>query len=112
VRTRAWLSNGLEMPKKRKDGDTYTSKNGYHYTRVDGKWRLTHHLIAEEKLGRPLHREERVSFKDRDRTNLAPDNLKVSPKQGGREARITYLETKIRIFQEELDELKAMRVDA
>jgi hypothetical protein len=53
------------------------AKNNYHYTRTEEKWRLTHHLIAEEKLGRPLHEDERVVFRDRDRTNLNPDNIEV-----------------------------------
>jgi hypothetical protein len=64
-----------------KDGDTNVSANGYHYTRQNGKFRLTHHIIAEEKLGRPINTEtEVVRFKDKDKTNLSPDNIEAIPK--------------------------------
>jgi len=58
-------------------GDTRVSLNGYHYTRTEDKWELTHRLIAEEKLGRPLAEDERIRFADNDRTNLDPDNIVV-----------------------------------
>lgn len=45
-------------------GDTRVSPNGYHYTRTESGWRLTHHLVAERILGRPLEPDERVQFKD------------------------------------------------
>jgi hypothetical protein len=61
-------------------GETRVAKNGYHYTRTEEKWRLTHHLIAEEKLGRPLSPHERVVFRDNDRTNLDPSNIQVKRK--------------------------------
>lgn len=63
-------------------GATRISKNGYHYTKVDeGNWRLTHHIIAEQKLGRTINKEtERVKFIDKDRTNLSPDNIAVVQK--------------------------------
>jgi hypothetical protein len=61
-------------------GDTHVAKNGYHYTRTEERWRLTHHLVAEEKLGRPLSDTERVVFVDGDRTNLDPDNIEVRRK--------------------------------
>lgn len=63
------------------DGDTNTAANGYHYTRQDGKWRLTHHIIAEEVLGRPVDTAtEVIRFKDRDCKNLTPENIEVIPK--------------------------------
>jgi hypothetical protein len=61
-------------------GDTRVAKNRYHYTKTEEKWELTHHLIAEEKLGRELSADERVVFKDGDRTNLDPDNIEVRRK--------------------------------
>jgi hypothetical protein len=44
------------------DGATRVAANGYHYTKQNGKWRLTHHITAERKLGRPLKESERVHF--------------------------------------------------
>jgi hypothetical protein len=88
-----------------KDGETRTAPNGYHYTKVDGTWRLTHHLVAERKLGRALKDDERVYFKDKDRDNLSPDNLEVRPVKNGRQQRIDELRRKITIMQDELDEL-------
>jgi hypothetical protein len=90
------------------DGSTRVSNNHYHYTKVEGKWRLTHHLIAEKKLGRLLRSNERVIFRDKNRTNLDPDNLVIFEKGSttvGRElARLTArrdeLEAQIRALQE------------
>ena len=61
-------------------GETMVSRNGYHYTRTEDKWELTHHLIAEEQLGRPLSGDERVVFVDGDKTNLKPTNIQVKRK--------------------------------
>jgi hypothetical protein len=62
-------------------GDTMVNKNGYHHTRTETGWRLTHHLIAEKMLGRPLESGERVSFRDNDRTNLDPENIQIKNKR-------------------------------
>lgn len=63
------------------DGETNVAANGYHYTRVNGKWTLTHHLIAAEILGRPIDtKSEIIRFRDRDRTNLSKGNIEVIPK--------------------------------
>lgn len=86
-------------------GSTYTAPNGYHYTKTKTKWRLTHHLVAEKMLGRPLQKGERVSFKDKDRTNLEQDNLIVAATKYGKENRIKDIKTKIRLLQEELASL-------
>lgn len=61
-------------------GDVNVSSNGYHYTRTEAGWRLTHHIIMESKLGRGLEPDERVVFKDGKRTNLDPDNIEISEK--------------------------------
>jgi hypothetical protein len=54
-------------------GDTRVAGNGYHYTKTEDCWRLTHHLTAEKILGRPLKDSESVRFKEpkykRDPTN-------------------------------------------
>jgi len=62
-------------------GETMVSKNNYHYTRTETGWVLTHRLVAEEKLGRPLAENERVSFVDGNRTNLDPSNIIVITKR-------------------------------
>jgi len=54
--------------KAAQDGDTFVNQNGYHHTRVDGKWKPTAHIIAETNLGRPIdHDNEIVRFADGDR---------------------------------------------
>lgn len=59
-------------------GATRISANGYHYTKKqDGKWELTHRIVAEEKLGRPLRENERVRFLDGNKDNRDPDNIEV-----------------------------------
>lgn len=83
------------------------SANGYHYTRTKTAWRLTHHLIAEQKLGRAIDREtELVAFKDKDRNNFDPDNIivKVKHKQSANRKR-ARLEARIADLQAELDDL-------
>lgn len=84
-----------------KVGDTNVSDNGYHYTRTEGGWRLTHHLIAEEQLGRPIGRDETVRFKDSDRTNLSPDNIIVTTRRTSIRGRIAAIESKIMELQAE-----------
>lgn len=89
-----------------KDGDTRIAKNGYHYTKVDGRWRLTHHLVAEKTLGRALVQGERVTFKDNDRTNFKPNNIKVTQTGGSSlSRRAAQLEARIQELQAELDEI-------
>lgn len=90
-----------------KVGDTNIAKNGYHYTRVEDKWKLTHHIIAETLLGRPLESDETVSFEDGDRTNLTPSNIKVSKKRTSLKGRIATLNDKIREHTAERDRLQA-----
>jgi HNH endonuclease len=63
-----------------KPGDIRVAKNGYHYTRTVSGWRLTHHIMAEQLLGRPLHADEIVRFKDANRKNLEADNIIVVKK--------------------------------
>ena len=87
-------------------GDTRVSPNGYHYTRTAKGWELTHRLIAEETLGRPLADNERVKFKDNDRTNLYRDNIEVYVvKEQSKKKRIAVLEHRIQELQAELEDL-------
>ena len=92
--------------KNAKVGDTRTAPNGYHYTRTKKGWRLTHHLVAEKKLGRPLRKNERVYFIDNDRTNITEDNLHVKPVKT-KEDKLAEIDNKIAILQTEREELLA-----
>jgi len=92
-------------------GETRTSPNGYHYTKTSKGWRMTHHIMMEQHIGRPIKLEERVVFKDKDRTNLEVDNLELQVK--GRstaarelarlEARRDELEARITELREKLE---------
>lgn len=86
-----------------KVGDTMTNVNGYHNTRTDEGWRLTHHLIAEEKLGRKLNTgSEMVRFIDGDRSNLSPSNIEVIAKnKTSLRRRLAQVEAKIEELQAE-----------
>lgn len=91
---------------KANEGDTRTSANGYHYTRTVDRWRLTHHLIAEQQLGRPLREDEGVYFDDGKRENLSPENIKVRDKgRGSLRRRRSVIEDRIRELQAELEEI-------
>jgi hypothetical protein len=68
-------------------GATRTAPNGYHYTKTEDGWELTHKLVAEEALGRKLASNERCRFKDGDRTNLKPDNIVVYTTKNSKEDR-------------------------
>ena len=86
-------------------GSTRVSQNGYHYTKTDDAWRLTHHIIAEEKLGRLLRPGERVYFKDGDKENLHVDNIVIA---GGEKEN---LERRIRHIDDQIKGLLAKKVD-
>ena len=93
-------------------GDVRTSPNGYHYTRTKEGWTLTHRLVCESKLGRPIATNERVRFLDKDRTNLSPENLEVYRTfQSSLNKRIARLESKIEDLTAELEILVRERND-
>jgi HNH endonuclease len=84
-------------------GETRVSRNGYHYTKTAGGWVLTHHLVAEEMLGRPLKNDERVHFKSGDKLNLTPTNIYVVQQgKSNLRRRKAQLETRIEELQAEL----------
>lgn len=93
-------------------GDTRVSANGYHYTRTETEWRLTHHIIAEQKLGRPLADDERAVFVDKDRRNLHPTNIFVAKRGKSNlrrrraqiEARIDELQGELAWIEKQLNE--------
>lgn len=99
------------MPALYAVGAQRVAQNGYRYTKVanegERQWRLTHHIRAEEKLGRPIDSTvERVVFKDGDRTNLSFDNLEVRPKgEGPLTRRKAVLEDRLREVQAQLDDV-------
>ena len=93
---------------KSDEGSTRTAPNGYHYTKEQGKWRLTHHILAEKKLGRPLMSWERVKFLDGDRRHLDPKNLAVVDRAGiTPEQKIAKLEMEIKVLTDLRDEIAA-----
>lgn len=93
--------------RKSKIGDTRVAPNGYHYTRTKNGWELTHRLVAEKKIGRPLAHDERVRFLDKDRSNYNdPDNLDVFVVAKGSNAkRRARLEARRDEIQAEIDAL-------
>lgn len=84
-----------------KVGDTRVAQNGYHYTKTIEGWRLTHHIVAEEKFGMKLTTEHLVRFIDGKRRNLSPSNIEVVQK--GRSS----LRRRKAIIEARMDELKA-----
>jgi hypothetical protein len=93
---------------KSDEGSTRTAPNGYHYTKRSGKWRLTHHLLMEDILGRPLMSWERVKFKDGNRRHLDKKNLLLVDKGGVTgEQKIAQLELQIKTLTELRDSIAA-----
>lgn len=95
--------------RKAPEGDTTVSANGYHYTKQGGKWRLTHHIIAERFiLGRPVSENETVRFKTPNKLDLRPENIEVVVK--GKQSlrrRKAQLEARIEELQGQLAEVEA-----
>jgi hypothetical protein len=88
------------------EGATRLAPNGYQYTKKDGKWRLTHHLIAEKNSGRKLNGDDGVYFIDGDRTNLTPENIGVRKKKTPNlRARRAVIVARIEELQAELDDI-------
>lgn len=89
-------------------GDKRVAPNGYHYTRCEGGWRLTHHIIMEKKLGRTLHDNERVVFVNGKRSDLRPDNLEVRERgTSSLRQRKARIEARIDELQAELNDIEA-----
>jgi uncharacterized protein YaiI (UPF0178 family) len=89
------------------NGATRISQNGYHYTKTKTGWQLTHRLILEKLLGRPLAPGEQATFKDRDRRNLSPDNIVMRTVHSGTlQKRQAQLEARLEEIQAELDHVK------
>lgn len=90
------------------ENSTRTAPNGYHYTKQDGEWRLTHHIIAEKEiLGRPLRKGERVSFGKEGKSVLKASNLIVTaPGKSSARRRIAILEARRDEIDAELADLR------
>jgi hypothetical protein len=100
-------------------GSTRVAPNGYHYTKVSdlparklspgqSNWRLTHHIVAEEKiLKRPLLPDERVVFVNKNnRLDLRAENIRVEKKKGKtREAAVAALRAKYEDIRAQLIEM-------
>jgi hypothetical protein len=88
-------------------GATRVAPNGYHYTKLDDGWKLTHRIVVEERLlHRALQADERVRFKDGNRANLDPENLEVlRVRQGSKERRRAQLLARRQEIDAELEEL-------
>jgi hypothetical protein len=85
-------------------GAERVAQNGYYYVKTETGWRLKHHVIAEEKFGRPVDtKTELVCFKDRRRTNFDPDNIIIVPKKGiTKEIRLAQLQETIEAARAEI----------
>ncbi len=96
------------MPRgaKAKNGATRVAPNGYHYTKKNDKWHLTHRMIVEEKLGRPMLATERCFFIDGDKTNVDPENIGINEVKGGIDKKIAEIEEKISDLKIQLKSLK------
>lgn len=55
----------------------FVDKHGYRLVKQDGKYRPEHHVVMEEKLGRPLFKEERVHHMNGIRGDNRPENLEL-----------------------------------
>lgn len=91
--------------KRAEVGDENVAVNGYHYVKTSTGWKLKHHIVAADKLGRELTKTDRVSFKDGNRTNFHPDNIIVreagSPKSTGLSKRLTTIEERMIAYVED-----------
>jgi hypothetical protein len=84
--------------KPSKIGDETVNALGYTQVKTKRGWVGKHIIIAEKKLNRPLNDNERVIFKDNDRSNLDPSNIKVVLKLSARrspQARLAAIEAEI-----------------
>ena len=89
------------------EGATFVNANGYSYTKVAGSWKATAHVVAEQKLGRPLREDEMTRFADGDRANLHPNNITVVKRPSKSvERKKASLQARIAELQAQLAELE------
>lgn len=88
------------------NGAERKAPNGYWYVKVDGKWRLKHHIAMEQILGRPLQADESVRFVTGNKENYKSDNLRVVVKgKASLRRRLAVVEAKIDEYVAERDRL-------
>lgn len=91
---------------KSADGDERVARNGYWYVKTEDGWKLKHRWLVEQHLGRELTSEERVVFKDNDRTNFDINNLEIQVKASiSKKARKARLEARKEEIEAELAKL-------
>lgn len=102
--------------KAAEEGATRVSQNGYHYTKTNKGWRLTHHITAEKTLGRPLAENEMVKILDKKRPYDSQNVIVIVKRTSSLRKRKAVLEAKIADMQGELDginkELESQRASA
>lgn len=82
------------------------SQNGYLTVKTEEGWRYKHHIVAEEKLGRPLEPTERVLFGNGDRKDFDPNNIWIETSKKRRN-RIFVLDQKVVKMIAELEGIRA-----
>lgn len=86
-------------------GTETINQNGYTMVKTSTGWRLKHHIVAEAKLGRPLEKNERVSFGEGGRQDFSHDNIIVTIKQvrvsQTYDKRLQAIEDRVMLFVEE-----------
>lgn len=88
-------------------GDERWSPNGYHYTKTKSGWQLTHRMLMEEKLGRPLLPTERVVFKNSNRRDVRIENLVLTEVKTD----LKKMRQKLATIQDKIRELQAQEQD-
>jgi hypothetical protein len=92
-------------------GSTRVAPNGYHYVKTEDGWRLKHHVVMEEHLGRKLEEGERVHFKSgSNKANFTAEDLvlvqqgtaSVRRKVSQLRSRITELQTELQYWENQL----------
>lgn len=79
--------------------------NGYVQVKTENGWKLKHRLVMEKKLKRPLARNERVYFKNGNKSDYRPSNLEVRVVNLKRTVRAKLLIPKLESLLEEGREL-------
>jgi len=60
------------------EGSEYVAQNGYKYRKVNGHWKDIRHIVAEEVLGRPMEKGERVICLVKEaRLNPTPETIRI-----------------------------------
>jgi len=71
-------SPGKPKPYMETDRRRMINNHGYALIRVaPSKWVMEHRYVMEQRLGRPLEKDERIHHKDGNRLNNTPENLEL-----------------------------------